>query len=380
MERESIIIVGGGVSGLVAAGLLSSKYDIVLLEAQRRFGGRICTTKIKTFPMLIEGGAEFIHGNALETFKLLKAANLKYTAVEGKVYRKHKTDLIPDEDRIEGWEEMLNQMGKVPKDMTLNQFLHKFFAGESYRELRLQVSVFAEGFDLADPDKVSVKSLYEEWMHQSEDHRVDQGYSALVNFLVKDARKKDCKLITGAIVRSVEWQTQNVNISTIDGQVFKANKCLLTVPLGILQSSDGLSINFQPAISNYLTATTKIGYGKVIKVVLIFKSRFWKKDAGYFLGEGVFSAWWTQLPSSGPVLTGWVGGPKAEQLSKLSGDFLLEEAIKSLSDLFQLDEMILKESLESWRIFNWQKQKSVMGGYSYSMLETAEALKLLNTP
>jgi monoamine oxidase len=380
MERESIIIIGGGISGLVAARLLCSQYDIVLLEALRKFGGRICTTKLKALSTTVEGGAEFIHGNAVETLKLLKVAHLKYTGVGGKVYRKHKNTLLPDEDMMEGWDELLNQMSKLPDDMTLQEFLNKFFPDEIYRQLRVQAITFAEGFDLADPEKVSVKSLYNEWSHQSEDHRVDAGYSALINFLVKDARKQGCKLISGSIVRAVEWQDQNVTVSTIDNQVFKANKCVITIPLGVLQNQNGLTITFKPAIPDYIAGFSKIGFGKVIKVVLIFKTRFWKRDAGYFLSEDVFSAWWAQLPSSAPVLTGWVGGPKAERLQLLSSAIILEEAIKSLADLFQIDEMVLKESLEGWRVFNWQKEKSVMGGYSYSTPETADALKLLNTP
>ena len=378
MERESIIIIGGGISGLVAAKLLSSAYDVVLLEALRRFGGRICTTKLKTLSTTIEGGAEFIHGNAVETLKLLKIANLGYTGVEGKIYRKHNNTLVPDEDMIEGWEELISQMSKLPDDMTLHEFLEKFFPDENYRQLRVQARTFAEGFDLADPKKVSVKSLYKEWSNQSEDHHVDEGYSALVSFLVKDARKRGCTLINGAIVSSVEWQSQNVQVLTLDNQVFKASKCLITIPLGVFQNKKGLSLSFNPAIPDYIDAFSKIGVGKVIKVVLIFKTRFWKKDAGYFLTEDVFSAWWAQLPSSAPVLTGWVGGPKAETLQLLSGAMILEEAIKSLADLFQIDEMFLKESLEGWRVFNWQKEKSVMGGYSYHTPESAEALKLLN--
>ena len=86
------------------------------------------------------------------------------------------------------------------------------------------------------------------------------------------------------------------------------------------------------------------------------------------------------MPSAVPVLTGWAGGPKAEALSQQSSSVLLEKAIKSLSDLFLLDVMTLKESLEGWHVFNWQKQKSILGGYSYATPETEEALKLLNTP
>lgn len=380
MERKTIIIIGGGVSGLVAARSLSSRYQVVILEAMRRFGGRICTLDKKAFPKSIEGGAEFIHGKALQTIKLLKAAGLTYTKVEGKFYRRKKNNFIVDEDKIEGWDELLNKMGALDQDLSLNSFLDQHFPEAHYHELRAQARGFAEGFDIANPDKVSVKSLYREWSNESRDHRIDGGYSALIKFLVKDCRKKGCKLINGSIVKTLEWENQAVNVTTIDNQVFRGNQCIVTVPLGVLQDPEGFNISIQPAIPKYLEAAGKIGYGKVIKVVLTFKSRFWKKDAGFFLSQDDFSAWWTQLPSTVPVLTGWAGGPKAEALSKQSSSVLLEKAIKSLSDLFLLDVMTLKESLEGWHVFNWQKQKSILGGYSYATPETEEALKLLNTP
>jgi len=380
MERRTIIIIGGGIAGLVAARSLSSRYHVIVLEAMRRFGGRICALDKKAFPQPIEGGAEFIHGKAAQTMKLLKVAGLTYTKVTGKFYRRNKSSFIVDEQNTAGWEEMLKQMASLKEDLSLSHFLDQYFSDDSYHQLREQALGFAEGFDLADPSKVSVKTLYREWSHQANDHRVDDGYAALVKFLVKDCRKRGCKLISGCIVKTLEWEQHMVKITTLDNQVYNAEQSILTVPLGVLQEKGGLSISIQPPVPTYFEAASKIGYGKVIKIVLAFKSRFWKKDAGFFLSEDDFSAWWTQLPSTAPVLTGWAGGPKAEALSWQGSSVLLEKAMKSLSDLFLLDVMTLKESLEGWHVFNWQKQKSILGGYSYATPETEAALLVLNTP
>jgi monoamine oxidase len=380
MKEQTIIIIGGGISGLVAARSLSRKYNVVLLEALRRFGGRIHTIKKEGTNQHLEGGAEFIHGSALETIKLLKLTGLKYTKVVGKFYRKKKKLLVVDEELMEGWENLLLQMGKLEEDMTLNHFLDTFFGDESYQNLRLQAREYAEGFDIADPDKVSTKSLYNEWSKQSTDHRVDSGYSALINFLVKDIRQRGGKLITEAIVKNIDWQDQQVVVKTIDHQTHTADKCIITVPIGILQNPKGLTIQFQPAIPEYLAAFGKIGYGKVIKVVLTFRSRFWKKDAGFFLCHDAFSAWWTQLPAASAILTGWAGGLKAEDLSIFSAEVLIEKAIASLSALFTMDEMTIKDLLLDWEVFNWQNERSILGGYSYATPETAAALQILHTP
>lgn len=206
---------------MVAARSLSRKYNVVLLEALRRFGGRIHTIKKDGTNQHIEGGAEFIHGKAIETIKLLKLAGLKYTKVVGKFYRKKKKLLVADEDMMEGWEDLLLQMSELEEDMTLNNFLATYFAEESYQDLRRHALEFAEGFDIADPDKVSTKSLYKEWSKQSTDHRVDVGYSALIDFLIQDIRQRGGKLYTEAIVNTIDWQDQQVVIKTIDHQTYQ---------------------------------------------------------------------------------------------------------------------------------------------------------------
>jgi monoamine oxidase len=70
---EKIIIAGGGVAGLFAARELSKyEYDVTLLEAADRLGGRIHTIRNSLFAQPVEKGVEFVHGNLPLTIQLLK--------------------------------------------------------------------------------------------------------------------------------------------------------------------------------------------------------------------------------------------------------------------------------------------------------------------
>ena len=44
-KKQDLIIIGAGISGLYAATLLQDKYNIIILEARERLGGRILTQK-----------------------------------------------------------------------------------------------------------------------------------------------------------------------------------------------------------------------------------------------------------------------------------------------------------------------------------------------
>ena len=383
MHKKSIIIIGGGIAGLVAAAELSSRFEVILLEALSVFGGRIMTLNEPGFAQPIEGGAEFVHGAAAETLRLLQNAKIGYSKVEGAFYRLQQNGrLKKEEGQVEGWDTLMEKMSEATPDTSLQQFLDHHFRGDRFQLLRGQAITFAEGFDLADINTVSVKSLYEEWSHQSEDHRVDGGYKRLIDYLTDDCLKKGCKLILDEQVKDIRWSEGNVQLFTQDLFKFEADKCLITVPLGVLQNTGGsMALNFFPPITSYLSALRKIGFGTVVKIILSFKECFWEKDAGFFFSEEEIPTWWTQLPSDVPILTGWAGGPKGATLSACTDEQLLEIALISLAGIFDKTIPELKEKLSAYHIFNWMQRGTSSGAYSYATTDsTASVLTYLNTP
>lgn len=378
MDKQTLIIVGGGISGLVAARQLSPHYEITLLEAMPRFGGRIMTTGAEGFHAAIEGGAEFVHGEALETIKLLNEAGIPFVKVEGEFYHKKGNSLVVGEDENDGLDILMEKMGSLAEDMTLQQLLNTYFNGSEFEGLRKRAIAFAQGFDLADENKVSIKALYGEWSEQSEDARVEGGYGRLIQFLISDCEKKGVKLFNDTAVKKISWKEGAVELCTAaDQKIYKADRCLLTVSLGVLTSS---SLTFNPPIADYIVAAGQIGFGTVVKVILAFKERFWNDNASFFFSEEIIPVWWPQSAGNAPVLSGWAGGPNGEELSVYADEQLLEKSLTSLAAIFSMDIEVLKEKLTGAEIFNWKNNPSVLGAYSYAMPESFEALKLLNTP
>jgi monoamine oxidase len=378
--NKTVIVVGAGIAGLVTARELSSRYNIIIIEAANRVGGRIYTLEDKAFSSVIEAGAGFIHGEARHTLALLKEAGIRHLPVEGKMYRKEKGQWVEQEEMIEGWDELVKKMKKVKVDTTIYDFLQENYGDDKYADLRRHAIAFAEGFDIADVKKVSVKSLAREWAKADENYRIPSGYGALVRFLADDCTNKGCRIITGEPVTQIDWEPGEVTVYTKDKKYY-ADKVIITVPISILQQALGKAvINFTPPLDEYVRAAQHVGFGQVIKVVAQFDSIFWKEDMGFVFSDEQFPTWWTQLPDKLPVLTGWAGGTKAVMMEGCSDEEMLEKALLSLANIFDLPLQTIKEKITAVRVFDWQKNTWSCGGYSYSMPETPAAREQLNKP
>ncbi|HVX51933.1 MAG TPA: NAD(P)/FAD-dependent oxidoreductase [Chitinophagaceae bacterium] len=381
--QQSVIIIGAGAAGLIAARILSAKNaKVTLIEAGNRPGGRMHTVE-EGFSADVEAGAEFIHGNVPETINLLTEAGIRYTRTAGKTYRVRNGKQVNNYEQAEGWDEMMEKMHSLTKDITLFRFLQKYFASDKYAALRAQVRGFAEGYDVADLTMVSVFALRDEWEHEGPQYRVNGGYGRLVNYLIDTCNSNGCSIVTGTRVSQVEWREGVVVADTPNGK-YEGDRLIVTVPIVMLQQPYGIGgITFNPALAEYTKAAGNIGYGDVVKVVIEFKTRFWEKylkKAGFILSDEWMPVWWTQLPGNGCTLTGWLGGPKATMLKTVADEEILQKSLLSLCGIFGVSIEALQQELTTGKVFNWASNPFSGGAYSYATPGTQKALKILMTP
>jgi monoamine oxidase len=76
------------------------------------------------------------------------------------------------------------------------------------------------------------------------------------------------------------------------------------------------------------------------------------------------------MPEDSPIITGWVGGPKAEILQRGlpaggDSDILLAAWLRTLSMAFGMTEPALARRLTSWHAHDWSADEHARGAYSY---------------
>ncbi|WP_207429651.1 NAD(P)/FAD-dependent oxidoreductase [Pedobacter sp. SYSU D00535] len=388
MTDENILIIGAGAAGLMAARELSKAGKrVTILEAQGRIGGRILDLESEGGSGPFMMGAEFIHGNVPVTISLLKEAGIKYMPFAGESYRSLNGKLVKDEYEDPDWSLLMKKLQDVNEDMSLTEFLDKYLDPHDEKELRESVLRFAQGYDAADPEHVSLLSLKKEWLQgHDEQYRVVGGYGRMIDFLEKECLAHNCLIFLSKVVSHFNWSEGFVEAITTDGERYAGVKAIVTLPVGVLQIKDGSLgfVNFTPPLPRRMGAVRAMGFGSVLKVVLSFKEAFWlnsKQPApGFIFSEEVIPTWWTQFPDTAPMLTGWLAGPKTDELVSNTEEELLNLALESVARLFGLQKAAVEQMLVKGVVKHWGQNPFSRGAYGYETVDGAHAPGQLSRP
>jgi monoamine oxidase len=387
-----VIIIGAGATGLFAAReLAKAGQKVIVLEARDRIGGRIYTSRLQN--ITVEAGAEFIHGNLPMTLKLLKEAAIPFEEVTGDMWQvkggrwNKENNLLADDDLL------TQRLSELKDNISIAEFLDKEFRGSEYVELRQGLISYVEGYYSADVNRTSALAFYKEWQTEDEQqYRPAGGYINMINYLADECVKAGCIIQTSTIVKQVRWYKGLVEVFDETHHCYTARKVIITLPIGVLaaEANEKGAITFSPEIPEKIDAAKRMGFGHAVKILLQMKTSFWQNnealnnkipsDLGFVFSDQTIGTWWTQLPQSTPVLTGWIAGPPAVKLKHNTDKEIVRMAIHSLSSIFKVLPQFIEDQLLASHVFNWVVDPFTRGAYAYSTTDTEEARRLLSEP
>lgn len=391
MSRADVIVIGAGAAGLAAARDLShAGRQVVVVEARDRIGGRVHTLHERGAPLPIELGAEFVHGEAEDTFTIIRAARLIVDELpdDHRWSRRGRLDHIPDfwglVNRVR--RDMARRLRRSPRaDLSFSEYLERAKLTSEQRQLLVD---FVQGYHAAYTDRISVRSIAagdEETRDESQNRqfRIVGGNDALMYWLQGGIDPECSELRLGTSVTRLVWKPGEVIVEcrSLSGEAvgpLRARAAVVTVPHAVLQSR---TLRFEPAVPQVERAIEKLEAGQVFKAVLRFRERFWDDELNFVHSrECAVPTWWTARPARAAVLTGWCGGPRADAILDESDATRIEQSLDSLSRVLSIPRREIEDQVESWRLHDWRADPLSRAAYSYVGVGGVAAQRALARP
>ena len=140
-------------------------------------------------------------------------------------------------------------------------------------ETRKNAISYVEGFNAAQAERIGLEYLRLSLKASTEvggdtPSRILSGYDTIVDWLASQA--SGVKILLNTLVEEVRWRDGYVQIDGLE-----AEQAIITLPLGVLQAE---TVRFFPDVPEKRTAAQQLIMGQVTKIILSFRSAFWKED------------------------------------------------------------------------------------------------------
>jgi monoamine oxidase len=369
LAGKKVVIIGAGISGLAAAKKLKKNgFDVVILEAQDKVGGRLRTNR--TLGIAFDEGASWIHGtNGNPITNLAEQAGMETTFTDDEslvcydINGVLRTDSTYDtaETELENILNTLKNSGIASQSFeAVFNSLYPTKVNDRLWKFLLSTNIT---FDLGDLNKVS-SILYDEGENFSGEERIaTNGYDNIPAFLA-DGLNIQLK----QRVSKIDYSNNIVKV-THNNNVTEADYVLVTVPLGVLKSG---KIQFVPALPSVKqNAIQKIGMNCVNKFLLVWDTAFWddeqyigytpeaKDKFNYFVNVKKFH------PNVNALMT-FAYADYARQTETMSDAQIINEIMAHLKDIYGNSIPNPTNILRT----KWQTNENSFGAYSFTQVGT----------
>ena len=384
---KRIIVVGAGFAGLAAAyELTAAGYDVDVVEARNRVGGRVLTMTDLVPGKRIEGGGEFIGSNHptwiayADKFDLplrdvaderleapIVLGGRRLTRDEGvDLYREMHAALpsmtadaakIPD--AFEPWtapnaaaldrKSVGDWIRALEASPLCKTGLHAMFTDDG-------VPIDAESY-LGSLAVVKGGGLTRYWT-DSESYRCGAGNEALAAKLVEGIGAQRIRL--GLSVRRIDVSKRPVSVELADGSMILADDIVLAVPPTVWTN-----IDIEPPLPRALT----LQMASIAKFIVAARGPFWSEEgvSAESLSDGPVNWTWRATgdqPGPGEAFCAFSGGTDADTCRGWPTGERVDRYLDELSHVYRG----IRASYVTSRFMDWSAEPSIQAFYSCSGL------------
>lgn len=386
----NVIVVGAGLAGLCAGRQLRSMgFKVVILEGRARPGGRVRTRKMSGEGNVV-GAADLggsvitgINGNPLGVlarqlgFPLHKVRDIcplylpNGKTVDKEIDSRVETAFNKLLDRVCKLRQvMMEEINCVDVSLgtALEAFRKVFNVADDPQE-KMLMNWHLANLEYANASLLSKLSMA--FWDQDDPYEMggDHCFIPGGNERFIRALAEDLPIFYDRTVESIRYGVDGVLVYA-NGQEFRADMVLCTVPLGILKRGD---IEFLPPLpQRKKDAIDRLGFGLLNKVAMLFPYNFWGGEIDTFghLSEdperrGEFFLFYSYSSvSGGPLLVALVAGEAAIEFEKASPVESVERVMDILRGIFNPKGVDVPNPLQSV-CTRWGQDRFSYGSYSY---------------
>jgi monoamine oxidase len=381
-----VIVIGAGLAGLSATfELKSAGYDVTLIEARDRVGGRVRTLDRFVKDKTVEAGGEMVGANH-DTF----AAYAKYFGIQFReiVYDKDaEAPIMFGGERLNPgaarqlWREMKDALSQINADAAKVDAFKPWTSPDAAALDRRTTAQWIESLKLKDQCKQAISiqltsingvipawqsylgnlamvkggGVEKYWTHTDFYHCIE-GNQMLADEISDEIGGE--RIILSMAVTAIQVADSGVTVTLADGRKLEADDLILAVPC-----STWNRIAFDPPLPAVLTPQM----GTNTKFLVAVKGRFWEQEqlSPRSLTDGPINLTWEDTNSQpgniGACLTAYSGGPMADLAISWSNEERQERYLAILEQLYPG----LAPQFDKSLFINWQSDPLARGTYSF---------------